>query len=197
MNLIRKVHAVEKLFKKLEKDIQKLQKTTGIHCIDNCIHCCTTSKIVATSLEFYPLAYHLYKTGQAESFIAKIEQINNPIICPSLNNLSINDMRPGCTNYEHRGLICRLFTYNHTTDKYGRRRIAACKAIRLQQPDELTLTNEILAKKPIGPKASNYYSQLQFIDFNEAQRLYPIGEAIRVAIETVLTDFHYRGNTAI
>jgi len=106
-------------------------------------------------------------------------------------------MRPGCTNYEHRGLICRLFTYNHTTDKYGRRRIAACKAIRLQQPDELTLTNEILAKKPIGPKASNYYSQLQFIDFNEAQRLYPIGEAIRVAIETVLTDFHYRGNTAI
>ena len=126
MKLQQKVRAVEKLYKVLEKDIQKLQKETGIHCIENCIHCCTTPRIQATSIEFYPLAFYLYKTGQAEAMMDKIGQLNNPTICPVLNHLSIEGSRPGCGHYEHRGLICRLFSYNHATDKFGRRRISAC-----------------------------------------------------------------------
>lgn len=197
MNIHQKVRAVEKLFKMLEKDVQKLQKETGIHCIENCIHCCTTPRIQSTSLEFFPLAYHMLKTGQAESLMNTIEQINNSSICPLLNHLSIEGRRPGCGQYEQRGLICRLFSYNHATDKYGRRRISACKPIRLAQPQELDRTNQILQTKPLGPKASAYYSRLQFIDFNEAQKLYPIGEAIKIALETIITYFHYSGKKAM
>ncbi len=197
MDIVRKARAVEKLFKSLEKDIAKLQSQTGIHCIENCIKCCTTPKIVATALEFYPFALHLYYSGQAESFLATIELINNQTICPVLENLSIDGSRIGCKHYDYRGLICRLFAYNHTTDKYGRRRVAACKSIQLDQPESISKANTILAQKPLGPKASNYYSRLQFIDFTESQQLYPIGEAIRIAIETVVTYFHYRGKKAV
>ncbi|WP_340114962.1 hypothetical protein [Maribellus mangrovi] len=197
MNIQQKVRAVEKLFKMLDKDVQKLQNATGIHCIGNCINCCTTPRIQATALEFYPLAYHLFKTGQAENILSTIGQINNPTICPNLSYLSAEGSRPGCANYDHRGLICRLFSYNHATDKYGRRRISACKPIRLAQPQELEKANQILQKKALGPKAGNYYSRLQFIDFNEAQKFYPVGDAIKIALETMATYFHYSGKRAI
>jgi len=197
MNVLGKVRAIERLFKTLENEIQKLQLQTGIHCVENCIKCCTTPRIEATALEFYPLAYHLYKTGQAENFLAKIEQINSPSVCPALNNLTLDGTRPGCSHYAYRGLICRLFTYNYSTDKYGLRRISACKTIRLNQARQLDMANEILLNKPLGPKASDYYSQLQSIDFHEAHMLYPIGEAIKTAVEKILNDAYYRGNKAI
>lgn len=72
-----------------------------------------------------------------------------------------------------------------------------CKIIKAEQPEQLARANNFLENKPLGPKASNYYSRLQIIDFHDAQRLYPIGDAIRIAIETVVTDFHYRGNKAM
>ncbi len=197
MNVLSKVRAVEKLFKVLEKDVQELRSQTGIGCVDNCTKCCTTPHIEATALEFYPMAYHLYKTGEADSFLEKIQQTNNPTICPILNYFSTEGSRPGCTKYGHRGLICRLFSYNHSTDKYGVRRLATCKTIRIAQPAQLDKANQLLKLKPIGPRATDYYSRLQVIDFNEAHRLYPIGDAIRIAIETILTNQYYRRNKAI
>jgi Fe-S-cluster containining protein len=196
MSIVRKVRAVEKLFKTLEKDIQSLQSQIQISCIENCIKCCTTPKIVATSLEFYPLAYHLFKTGQAELYLAKIEQNSNNAICPLLNNLVLPDQRLGCGQYNQRGMICRLFAYNYNVNKYGQRRIAACKPIMLAQPEEVSKANELLAIKPIGPKASDYYSQLRYIDFWKGSQLYPIAQAIQIAIETILTDSRYRGKKA-
>lgn len=197
MNTLQKVRAVERLFKTLEKDIKQIQDQTGISCVRNCIKCCTTPRIEATALEFYPLAYHLFKTGQSENIIAKIEQTDNYTICPVLNNFTIDELSPGCNHYDQRGLICRLFSYNYGTDKYGRRRINACKTIRVEQPQQLDIANQLLQIKALGPKASNYYSWLQFIDFNEAHRLYPIGKAIKTAIETVITYFHYSGKKAM
>ena len=156
MNIVRKVRAVEKLFKTLEKDILKLQEKTGLHCVDNCIKCCTTSNITASALEFYP-----------------------------------------CMFYEKRGLICRLFSYNYRTDKHGTRLIAACKTINEEQAVLVAKANGILLKKPLGPKATAYYQRLQFIDFKEAQKQYPIGEAIRIAVESVVTYFHYSGKKVV
>jgi Fe-S-cluster containining protein len=196
MSIVRKVRAVEKLFKTLEKDIQSLQYQTQISCIENCIKCCTTSKIVATSLEFYPLAFHLFQTGRAEEYLSKIEQDNNNAICPILNNLALPNQRLGCGQYDKRGMICRLFTYNYRVNKYGQRKIAACKPIMLAQPEQVSNANKILAVKPLGPKASDYYTQLQFIDYWKGSQLYPIAQAIQIAIETILTDSRYRGKKA-
>lgn len=197
MNILSKVRAVEKLFKVLNNDVQQLYNATGIKCAENCIQCCTTPRIEATALEFYPLAYHLYKTRQAETMLAKIEQINAPSVCPALNNLTLEGTRPGCMFYDNRGLVCRLFGYSYSTDKYGKRRLNTCKTIKTEQPEQLERANKLLETKPAGPKASDYYSRLQIIDFHAAQKLYPIGEAVRIAIETIVTNFHYRGKKAM
>ncbi len=190
MNIAHTIRAVEKLFESLDKDIRTLQKHTGIQCIEDCIRCCTTPKIMATSVEFLPLAYHLYKTGQVGEVLNKMDQLNNEYSCPILKLLSYDSKKTGCAHYKHRGLICRLFSYNYLTNKHGVRKINACKNIHLNQPNQVKKANEILLTKAIGPKASDYYSRLRFISDNEAHHLYPIGKAIRIAIDLVCVHFH-------
>nr|WP_321409573.1 hypothetical protein [uncultured Carboxylicivirga sp.] len=193
MNLVQIVRSVEDLFDSLDSDITNLQNQTGIHCIENCIHCCTSSKIEATSVEFLPLAYHLYKKGMIRSVLDRMDQLSNEWTCPVLNVLSIDNSQPGCSYYPYRGLICRLFSYNYVTNKHGIRQINACKNIRINQPLQLAKVNELLLTEPVCPKASDYYSRLLFIHFEEAHNLYPIAKAITVAIEMVLTHLRYKG----
>ncbi|MCK9205663.1 MAG: YkgJ family cysteine cluster protein [Salinivirgaceae bacterium] len=191
MSFVEKAKLVEALFASLEKEITSLKGETGIYCVENCIYCCTTPKVVATVLEFYPLAVYLYETGQAESFLERIKQNGTSTICPVLNSDGSRGPRLGCSEYAVRGLICRLFAFNYSTDKHGIRKIATCKKIKITQPETITKANNLLLERPVGPKASGYYSQLQSIDFTEGQTLYPIAEAIRIAIEKVLTYYYY------
>jgi Fe-S-cluster containining protein len=191
MNIYEKSEKVMQLFQTLEDEITVLKKETGIHCIADCVYCCTTSKIAATPLEFYPLAIHLYKTGLAEEVLKIVSEPENAKTCPVLRVVSSNEKRIGCSQYEYRGMICRLFAFNYNINKYGERKIATCPPIKMAQPEQVSKTNEILKSKPIGLSASGYYSQLQSIDFVEGQQLYPIGEAIKMAIEKVLTHHYY------
>jgi len=197
MEIERKVSEVEKLYKTLDIEIAELQESTGLYCIENCIKCCITPNIVAMPLEFYPLALHLHKSGQADVVLEKIEKINNPKICPVLGAISVDGSKTGCQQYKYRGLICRLFAYNYRTDKFGNRLISACKPMQIEQAESVTLANTILLSKPLGPKASKYYSQMQTNDLNGVTNFLPIGEAVRIAIETVVTYYHYKGDTIL
>jgi len=193
MNIIQMVRGVEKLFESLDKDIKNLQNQTNIHCIESCIRCCTTPKIQATSIEFLPLVYHLYKAGKIGELIEKLDAQNNEYACPVLNILSTDGQRQGCTYYPYRGLICRLFSYNYITDKNGVKKINACKTIHINQSKQVEMANSLLKNETICPKASDYYSKLSFINHEAAHQIYPIGKAIRVAIDMVIIDFRYRG----
>ncbi len=197
MNIVREVRAVEDLFKTLEKDIEELKEQTGIHCEKNCVKCCTSAHIMATTIEFYPLAYYLYKNHLSDSILSKINKIHNPTVCPVINRFSNKGSKQGCSFYQYRGLICRLFAYSYHTDKHNNRLISPCHNIKIDQAKELKKADEILHDKPIGPKATDYYQQLDFINFNETQKLYPIGDAIRIAIEEVITYFHYKEGRAM
>ncbi|PLX17095.1 MAG: hypothetical protein C0599_14260, partial [Salinivirgaceae bacterium] len=112
------------------------------------------------------------------------------------NNLVLPDQRLGCGHYDQRGMICRLFAYNYTVNKYGQRKLAACKPIMLAQTEQVKEANILLAANPLGPKASDYYSQLRFIDYWHGSQLHPIAQAIQIAIEAILTDSRYRGKKA-
>ncbi|MCU4164219.1 YkgJ family cysteine cluster protein [Carboxylicivirga caseinilyticus] len=197
MTIVHKVRAVERLFKTLEKDVQKLKEQTGISCANNCIKCCTTSNIEATPVEFYPLAYHLVKNDLSNDILSRIDQVNNSAICPLLDTFSINGSRIGCMFYEQRGLICRIFGYTYRVNKYDQRVLATCKTIQTEHQNGVVIANEILRLKPLGPKATDYYQRLQFVDYNKAQKMYPIGEAIKIAIETIATHFHYKKGKAM
>jgi hypothetical protein len=97
-----------------------------------------------------------------------------------------------CSNYRYRGLICRLFGYAASRDKYGKLRLATCKIIKEGQQENYNTAEEAISKGLYVPIFTDYYMQLSQIDNRLATTILPINEALKTAIEEVLHYYAYR-----
>lgn len=192
MSIEHKVRLVEKLFDRLENEISTFKSETNLYCRTGCGKCCSTPDIDASPLEFLPWALHLFLNGKAEEMILELNNKSNSN-CHLYRPLSVLDRSNGsCSNYRYRGLICRLFGYASSRDKYGKLRLATCKIIKEEQQKNFTDTEEAINKGLYVPIFSDYYMQLTQIDNRLATTLLPINEALKMAIEEVLHYYAYR-----
>jgi Fe-S-cluster containining protein len=190
MSIEHKVQLVEELFDRLENEITNFKSETNLHCLTGCGQCCSKPDINASPLEFLPWAFYLFLNGKAEEVL---EELNTTTFCHLYQSLSTADNKNGrCTNYKYRGLICRLFGYAASRDKYGKLRLATCKIIKENQQENYNNTEEAIRKDLYVPIFSDYYMQLTSIDHRLATTLLPINEALKMAIEEVLHYYAYR-----
>lgn len=189
MTIEEKVSEVESVFDKLDREIAAFQSQTGIHCKWGCGKCCFKPDIEATPLEFLPFALHLYKEGRAEEWFDKLRSSNDPL-CHILN--PTQQSAGLCTEYKHRGLICRLFGYSARTTKYDKKELVTCQIIKTEEPEEYQKGVELIGSGGNVPVMSQYYMQLHAIDQDMTTEFYPINVAIRKAIENVLHYYAYR-----
>ncbi len=184
-----KVAAVEAVFNKLDNEIAAFQAASTLHCKFGCGRCCFKPDIEATLLEFLPFAYQAFKSGTAESWYQKLKEGDSEIC------LILNPTQAGsglCSEYPHRGLICRLFGYSARTNKYGNRELVTCQIIKTEQASAYGAAQKAIDDGGSIPVMSNYYMQLHAIDFDLAKDFYPINEAIMRAIEVVMQYYAYR-----
>ena len=73
MSIAHKVRSVERLFARLEIEINAFQKSSGLHCLAGCGKCCTKPDIDATPLEFLPYAFDLFLAGKADETLEKLK----------------------------------------------------------------------------------------------------------------------------
>ncbi|PTN08802.1 putative zinc- or iron-chelating protein [Mangrovibacterium marinum] len=184
--MYRKVQRVQKVLKNAALHAEKFSHKSGLTCVANCHHCCLKTDISASPLEFLPLAYHLYKTGKAELFYDQLEKLPANTLCINFSPLGAAG---ACSEYAYRGLICRLFGYATNHDKQGHNRLVSCKTIK-QSPTAALLPPKLLAKAPV---MADYYMQLAAIDFKLGNEAMPINQAIKRALELVMTYYMYRG----
>lgn len=187
MTLYRKVQAVERLFKQLEKEVAALQQATKLKCVAGCGQCCKTPNIVASPVEFLPLAYQLYKQGLALEWYQKLGNRDSPL-CNAFQEFSIAGAGR-CSQYEHRGLICRLFGFS-AINKNGKYQLVSCKILKAESAFADVI--DYLNQKKNVPTISHYYLQLQNIDYQLGSLRLPINEAIREALKVVLSYYAYR-----
>jgi len=189
MTLPEKVGAVEKVFQELDAEIAQFQSSTSLHCKWGCGKCCFKPEIEATILEFLPFALYLHQEHQALNWLSKLEETDSSIC------LILNPTREGaglCSEYSHRGLICRLFGYSARTNKYGATELVTCQVIKTEQNAAFLAAQEkIEAGLPV-PVMNQYYMRLHAIDSELTTVYYPINVAIKKAIETVLHYYAYR-----
>lgn len=184
-----KVQAVEQVLGKLDQEIAAFQSWSTLHCKFGCGKCCFKPDIEATILEFLPFAHHLYVTNQAESWLERLQATDDPIC------LILNPTQAGaglCSEYKHRGLICRLFGYSARTNKYGQKELVTCQIIKTEQQEAYEKAAIEIAGEGSVPVMSQFYMQLHAIDFELTREFYPINQAIRKAVETVLQYYAYR-----
>lgn len=189
MRLEEKITAVEQVFQKLDTEISKFQEGSTLHCKFGCGKCCFKPDIEATILEFLPFAHHLYRTEKAEEWLEKFGGIDSSI-CQILNPTQSGAGL--CSEYPHRGLICRLFGYSARTNKYGKHELITCKIIKTDQASAYNEAEQRIENGAPVPVMSDYYMQLHGIDAELTKDFYPINQAIRKALETVLQYYSYR-----
>lgn len=191
MSIVRKVRAVEKLYHSLDQEIAKFQTQSPLKCISGCGACCQKSDIEATVLEFIPLAYHYLLENKAVEVRDKLKQEAGPTC--SLLKLAILGGTSGlCSQYQYRGLICRLFGYAASRDKWGQLRLVTCSKIKEGQAALYIETQERIKAGLKVPVMSQYYSRLSNIDPELSRKFYPVNEAIIRALEVVLHYYAYR-----
>ena len=189
MLLEKKIAEVEKIFKSLEKDMVTFRKKSGISCLQDCYHCCMKKDIHATVLEFLPLAYYLYKENLADAVLEKMDARPDQDTCMMFAPLTLNGTLTGCSHYNYRGLICRLFGFSANTNKQGQPVLATCHPLKTKYPEK---TSDPAISR-LAPQMSKYYSRLYALDFKLSVTYYPINEAIRKAIESVIFYFSLKG----
>jgi uncharacterized protein len=193
MSVERRVKLVEDLFEQLDLEISQFQDQTKLHCLTGCGNCCNNPTIEASPLEFLPWAFHIYLTGNALETLKELNTKEKQSVCHIYSPLNAVDTTMGnCSNYKYRALICRLFGYAATRDKYGQQRLVTCKIIKENQADLYKDTMEAIEKGLYVPMFTDYYMQLNQIDFNMGNQVVPINKALKLALEEVLQYYAYR-----
>lgn len=191
MSLERKVQLVENLFHQLEQESAQFEQSSGISCNSGCGKCCSYPEVEASPLEFLPWAFHLFLNGEAETMLDSLNE-NETTTCAIFKPISILG-QGRCSDYKYRGLICRLFGFAANTDKYGKLRLATCKIIKEGQTDKYNSANEAISNGQLNvPVFTEYYMQLNQIDFHLGNIMLPINKALKMAIEEVLHYYAYR-----
>lgn len=185
--MIRKIKRVQKVLKEASLHTDQFQKISQMGCSPSCSLCCLKKDIFASPLEFLPFAYHLFQNEKAEIFYDELNTRETNSICGVFTPVSLSGW--GCAEYEHRGLICRLFGYSTSPDKMNQKRMVSCKTLK-ETPAYQQLKQANLLKAPSFP---DYYMKLAAIDWQLANESLPINQAIKQAIELVVTYFSYRG----
>jgi uncharacterized protein len=192
MSIELKVQAVEKLFAHLDNEISKFVINTSLSCKSGCGHCCTNPEIEASPLEFLPWAFFLFLNGEAEKVLEKLK-VKSSSICHIYNPFTLIDSSSGnCGSYQYRGLICRLFGYGASADKYGKLRLVTCKIIKESQEENFQKAELVIINGLEIPVFTNYYMRLADIDFQLGNVILPINKALKMAIEEVLQYYAYR-----
>jgi uncharacterized protein len=184
-----KVQAIEEVFTLLDHEMSKFQGWSGLHCKIGCGKCCNKADIEATVLEFLPFAHHVYHLNQSAEWLARLEQHSGDLC------LFFEPTKAGaglCQEYPFRGLICRLFGFSARTNKYSKKEFISCQTIKTEQPGAYAQTLAGVAEGGFVPVMNHYYMRLHAIDPDLTHKFYPINEAIRLAIETVLHHYAYQ-----
>lgn len=187
--LLEKVQAVEEVFEKLDQEISAFQSWSGLHCAWGCGKCCFKPDIEATILEFLPFALYLYRENKAFVWLEKLNGSDSSIC------MILNPTQGGaglCSEYKHRGLICRLFGYSARTNKYARKELVTCQIIKTEQATSVERTSVGIEDGKEVPVMNQFYMQLHAIDFELTREFFPINEAIKRAIEVILHYYAYR-----
>jgi uncharacterized protein len=184
-----KVRNVESVLTKLDEEIASFQSWSNLHCKFGCGKCCFKPDIEATILEFLPFAYHLHQQDKAFEWLERLKETDSSVC------LILNPTQSGaglCSEYPHRGLICRLFGYSARTNKYGERELVTCQIIKTEQSGNYEQAVDKIASGNDVPMMNQFYMQLHAIDMDLTRDFYPINVAMRKAIETVLHYYAYR-----
>lgn len=181
--MLDKIKKIEKVFKQLDKETEKFVTQSGLKCVTNCNICCLKKGLEANVLEFLPMAWYLVRNNLHEAALELLE--TNPEYCINLAQSQTPGTTSGCSNYTHRGMICRLFGFSGIKDKNSKLSVYTCSYMKKEYAVEYNNAMQNINKGMKIPVVTDFYYQIYFIDPNMANDYNPINVSIYKAIQKV------------
>ncbi len=191
MNLQQKSQEVRKVFEELDAEIKVFIDASQLGCIAGCGFCCSNPKVSASVLEFLPLAFDLFEKGKAEKALELLESKKEDDYCIIYKATSTDASMGFCSDYQNRGMICRLFGSSARKNKSSEKEIITCKKIKEGKKDSFESASAAVNQDLTIPLSSDAYSRLYNIDFQLTTDQMPINKAIQKALEAVLRFKYY------
>jgi Fe-S-cluster containining protein len=194
MNLQQKSQEVRRVFEELDAEIKLFMDTSQMGCISGCGFCCSNPKVSASILEFLPLAFDLYEKGKAEKALDILETKTEEDFCIIYKATTTDASMGFCSDYQNRGMICRLFGSSARKNKEDKKEIITCKKIKEAKKEQYEAASLAVNEEMSVPLSSDAYSRLYNIDFQLTSDQMPINQAIQKALEAVLRFKYYEGS---
>ena len=187
LSLYHRIQKIESLQKAADKDVRLCKSHTGLACLQHCAKCCSYEDITASPAEFLPFAWHAWRVGLLDQWFDELDRHDSNTCLFA----RFNEGEWGCRIYPSRGMICRLFGFAATTDKYGRPLFAACRPLKQNNPQIVQTVADYLAKGGKMPIIASYYRKLGVIEPGLGNEMMPINQAIKKAFEVIYFHFAY------
>lgn len=121
---------VLEVYKILDAAVAGFAARTGLSCPEGCGHCCSSEKVEATVLECIPLAFELFRSFQAELILKRLLRNEHNRQCVLYRADYTASGKWGCTQYQHRAVVCRLFGFAGNRDREGLPQLAMCRIMK-------------------------------------------------------------------
>ncbi|WP_137168115.1 YkgJ family cysteine cluster protein [Salinimonas lutimaris] len=168
------------------------QQRQQLHCLDSCGACCNKPDIEVTALEMLPLALHMFDQGTAEAELDSLEEASG-FACKYYQRQSLDGQKGRCTVYHQRPGLCRMFGVAGYKSKSDMPTLSVCGLIKQAVPEKYAASLISLGNhKP--PMIAEGQARLAQLDYTLGTTMLPINEALKLALNKVLTEAYYSGS---
>jgi len=101
----------------------------------------------------------------------------------------------GCSYYRFRPLVCRLFGFSATMDKYGNPHIVVCKPLKETDQEIAERIDQRIREGLLVPVMPEFSSRIAFLHPHFGQEKYPVNIALFEALEIVGRRIHFLNST--
>jgi uncharacterized protein len=172
------------LFDKVDAEVNRFVRLSGIHCPEGCGICCESQKIETTALEMMPMASHLWATGEADQALLSIAEVKDNS-CILYQKEPKNNQKGCCKVYELRPLICRLFGFFTVKNKYGKYVYGSCKVIKEAYPQAYLKALKIIEEGHHPSHMTDFAIRVLAQGSSLGRNMLPINMALKTAIEHI------------
>lgn len=142
-------YKVLEVYRRLDAAVAEFAARTELACPAGCGRCCISEKVEATVLECIPLAFELFRTGQADRVLDRLDSNGDHRQCVLYRPDFTEAGLWGCSQYRHRAVVCRLFGFAGNRDRDGLPRLAMCRIMKGKSGDTPCLAAEHLSAMPL------------------------------------------------
>ncbi len=177
------------LFHAVDAAITAFQDATGLGCPTGCGHCCQTQTPYVSVADMAPIAADAVARGDGEALYDRAvaaDDAGSPCAVFEPGRLP-----GGCTAYELRPMLCRLFGFAAVKDKHGHQRLALCRVHGRELPADSARATAFVDDGGAVPIFAEWQAETDALDPEGSREQLPINRALARALERELLRAQY------